>query len=86
MWDTGPGIPPDQMDAIFEDFYRYGTDRRDSARGLGLGLSIVRRTASILDHPVSVQSKVGRGTMFSISVPIVGDLRDGVPSLTAGHA
>ncbi|MCG5239998.1 ATP-binding protein [Azospirillum doebereinerae] len=71
VWDTGPGIPADQMSAIFEDFYRCGTDRRDSTGGLGLGLSIVRRTAQILDHPVTVQSRVGRGTVFSISVPLV---------------
>jgi len=71
VWDTGPGIPADQMTAIFEDFYRCGTDRRDSTGGLGLGLSIVRRTAHILDHPVTVHSRVGRGTVFSISVPLV---------------
>ncbi|SMH60832.1 sensor histidine kinase, partial [Azospirillum agricola] len=71
VWDTGPGIPDDQMTAIFEDFYRCGTDQRDSAGGLGLGLSIVRRTAQILDHPVTVRSRVGRGTVFAVSVPLV---------------
>ncbi|CAO3418407.1 ATP-binding protein [Azospirillum doebereinerae] len=71
VWDTGPGIPADQMSAIFEDFYRCGTDRRDSTGGLGLGLSIVRRTAQILDHPVTVRSRLGRGTVFSVSVPLV---------------
>lgn len=70
VWDTGPGIPADQMTAIFEDFYRCGTDQRDSTRGLGLGLSIVRRTAQILDHPVEVRSRVGCGTVFSVSIPL----------------
>lgn len=70
VWDTGPGIPADQMTAIFEDFYRCGTDQRDSTRGLGLGLSIVRRTGQILDHPVEARSRVGHGTVFSISVPL----------------
>ena len=59
------------MTAIFEDFYRCGTDQRDSGRGLGLGLSIVRRMAEMLDHPVTVRSRVGRGTVFAVSVPRV---------------
>ena len=71
VWDTGPGIPEDQLSAIFEDFYRCGTDQRDSTRGLGLGLSIVRRTAEILDHPVTVRSRLGHWTAFAISVPMV---------------
>ena len=73
VWDTGPGIPPDQQQRIFEDFYRCGTDQPDAGRGLGLGLSIVRRTAQILDHGVGVRSTVGKGTVFSIAVPLIGD-------------
>ena len=71
VWDTGPGIAEAEMTAIFEDFYRCGTDQRDSGRGLGLGLSIVRRMAEMLDHPVTVRSRVGRGTVFAVSVPRV---------------
>nr|WP_255635730.1 ATP-binding protein [Azospirillum sp. 412522] len=71
VWDTGPGIAEAEMAAIFEDFYRCGTDQRDSGRGLGLGLSIVRRMAQMLDHPVAVRSRVGHGTVFAISVPLV---------------
>ncbi|PWC32661.1 ATP-binding protein [Azospirillum sp. TSO35-2] len=71
VWDTGPGIPEAEMAAIFEDFYRCGTDQRDSGGGLGLGLSIVRRMAQMLDHPVTVRSRVGHGTVFAISVPLV---------------
>ncbi|ALG69711.1 histidine kinase [Azospirillum thiophilum] len=74
VWDTGPGIPEAEMTAIFEDFYRCGTDQRDSGRGLGLGLSIVRRMAQMLDHPVTVRSRVGHGTVFSISVPVAEEL------------
>ena len=79
VWDTGPGIPADQLQRIFEDFYRCGTDQRDSARGLGLGLSIVRRTAQILGHQVEVRSRVGKGTVFSIAVPLIGDRLNPVP-------
>lgn len=85
VWDTGPGIPEDQMERIFEDFYRCGTDRRDSTRGLGLGLSIVRRTAEILDHSVHVRSRVGSGTMFAIVVPLAdGLLGEDEPSFPDG--
>ena len=79
VWDTGPGIPPDQQQRIFEDFYRCGTDQRDAVRGLGLGLSIVRRTAHILGHQVEVRSRVGKGTVFSIAVPLVGDRLNPAP-------
>ncbi|WP_042695094.1 ATP-binding protein [Azospirillum sp. B506] len=71
VWDTGPGIAEAEMTAIFEDFYRCGTDQHDSGGGLGLGLSIVRRMAQMLDHPVTVRSRLGRGTVFAISVPLV---------------
>ncbi|WP_051340990.1 ATP-binding protein [Azospirillum halopraeferens] len=70
VWDTGPGIPQDQLESVFEDFYRGHADRDDDSRGLGLGLSIVRRTARMLEHPVTVRSVVGRGTVFGISVPL----------------
>nr|WP_246200995.1 sensor histidine kinase [Azospirillum brasilense] len=79
VWDTGPGIPADQLKLIFDDFYRCGTDQRDSGRGLGLGLSIVRRTAQILGHQVDVRSRVGKGTVFSISVVMVGDRHNPLP-------
>lgn len=72
VWDTGCGIAKDQLDLIFEDFYRCGTDERNSGQGLGLGLSTVRRMSQILDLPVKVESRLGRGTMFSISVPLAG--------------
>lgn len=68
--DTGPGIPPEQLERIFEEFFRGEADRRDSGVGLGLGLAIVRRMSEILDHPVVVRSRIGHGTMFAISVPL----------------
>ncbi|MBP2298232.1 ATP-binding protein [Azospirillum picis] len=71
VWDTGPGIPQAEMAAIFDDFYRCDADQRDNTGGLGLGLSIVRRMAQMLDHPVTVKSRVGYGTVFAISVPLV---------------
>jgi hypothetical protein len=55
--DTGCGIPPGQEDLIFEEFYQVGNSGRSRAEGLGLGLSIVRRQARLLDSPPFVKQK-----------------------------
>lgn len=70
VWDTGIGIAPDHQKKVFEDFFQVGNAGRDRSRGLGLGLSVVARMARLLDHPVTLQSRPGRGTVFSISVPL----------------
>ena len=69
VWDTGIGIPADQQTKIFEEFYQLGNPERDRKKGLGLGLSIVKRISQLLDHPVSMRSVSGRGTVFRIDVP-----------------
>ncbi|MDQ2104738.1 hybrid sensor histidine kinase/response regulator [Azospirillum isscasi] len=69
--DTGLGIPPDQRERIFEEFHQIGNPERDRDQGLGLGLAIVRRLSRLLDHPVDLVSRPGRGSIFSISVPLV---------------
>jgi two-component system CheB/CheR fusion protein len=69
VWDTGIGIPAQNIDRVFDEFYR--VDRTDSTRfGLGLGLYIVRRFAELLGHKVEVRSTAGKGTMFALTVPI----------------
>jgi len=70
VWDTGPGIPADELGVIFEEFRRLGTHQGESPAGLGLGLAIVDRIARMLDHPVSVRSWPGHGSVFSVSLPI----------------
>ena len=69
VWDTGPGIPEDQFKGIFEEFRRlqHGRDKK----GLGLGLAIVDRISGVLNHPVNVRSWQGKGSVFSITVPMV---------------
>jgi signal transduction histidine kinase/CheY-like chemotaxis protein len=65
--DSGPGIPEDQRQHIFGEFYQLGApDRRT---GLGLGLSIVDRLGQLLQHPVELASRLGKGSRFSVSVP-----------------
>ncbi len=67
--DTGIGIAPAEHDKIFEEFYQIGNQERDRKKGLGLGLAIVRRLAKLLDLQLSVRSRVGHGTVFSLLVP-----------------
>ncbi|GGY64750.1 hybrid sensor histidine kinase/response regulator [Marinobacter zhanjiangensis] len=67
VWDTGPGIPEDQLAHIFEEFRRLRQGR--DKKGLGLGLAIVDRISGMLGHPVNVHSQVGRGSTFTVTVP-----------------
>jgi len=68
--DTGIGIPEDRLDAIWEEFHQIGNPERNRDNGIGLGLSIVRRLAGVLDHPVKVRSTPGRGSVFSVTLPL----------------
>jgi PAS domain S-box-containing protein len=70
VWDTGIGISEDHLDVIFEEFSQIGNPERDSTRGLGLGLAIVRRQAELLNIPVSTRSVLGRGSVFRVEVPL----------------
>src|SRR5712671_6426379 len=68
VYDTGPGIPEDQRRNIFGEFYRIS--KGDSHGGLGLGLAIVERLCKLLDHPIELTSVVGKGSRFSVAVPL----------------
>jgi signal transduction histidine kinase len=70
VWDTGRGIAADRLEAIFLEFNQLDVGRASDRKGVGLGLAIVERIAEILGYPVSVRSWPGRGSMFSIEVPI----------------
>jgi signal transduction histidine kinase len=67
--DTGSGIAADEHERVFEDFYQVGNPSRDRAQGLGLGLSIVRRTAELLGVRVRLLSRPGKGARFDVEVP-----------------
>lgn len=67
--DTGPGIPAEVQDRIFEEFFQLGNAERNRSRGLGLGLAIVRRLAALLDARVEVASGVAQGSTFTIRLP-----------------
>ena len=74
--DTGIGIADPDRERIFDEFVRIGGAARDEGgRGLGLGLAIVRRLCALLDHPLALSSRPGRGSRFSVSVPRVAERR-----------
>jgi signal transduction histidine kinase len=79
VWDTGQGIPPDKLEAIFEEFHQLQPDKERRDRGVGLGLAIARRAAKMLDHPIHTRSIVGKGSMFAVTVPL-GDRAKAVPA------
>lgn len=68
--DTGIGIPKDEVDKVFEEYYQLDNPVRDRRKGLGLGLSIVKHIARLLEHPLDVASAPGEGSTFTIAVPL----------------
>lgn len=67
--DSGIGIPSSKFRTVFKEFARLEEGAR-TASGLGLGLSIVDRISRVLNHPVGLQSKPGKGTGFKVTVPL----------------
>lgn len=70
VWDSGRGIAQDRLASIFLEFNQLEVGRAADRKGVGLGLAIVERIARILDYPVQVRSWPGRGSVFSIDVPL----------------
>lgn len=66
--DSGPGIPADKQELVFADYVRLGGP--DQPEGLGIGLSIVKRAATLLDIPLSMRSAAGQGTAVELWVPL----------------
>jgi signal transduction histidine kinase/CheY-like chemotaxis protein len=70
VWDTGRGISPELKDRVFEEFYQIDNPERDRAKGLGLGLAIVKRLAVLIDCPLTLSSRPGKGSVFKLSLPL----------------
>jgi len=70
VWDSGIGIPEDQQRNIFGEFQQLSRAKQDHRGGLGLGLAIVERLCRLLDYPIKVASRLGRGSCFIVSVPL----------------
>ncbi|HKT72336.1 MAG TPA: hybrid sensor histidine kinase/response regulator [Steroidobacteraceae bacterium] len=84
VWDTGRGIAANQQREIFQEFRQLDNPERDRRKGLGLGLAIVERLGKLLEHPIEVRSEVGRGSMFSVTIPR-GKPQDCVPEEEPGE-
>ncbi|MEP2606257.1 NahK/ErcS family hybrid sensor histidine kinase/response regulator [Marinobacter sp.] len=70
VWDTGPGIPEDKLTEIFQEFKRIRPAGSQPDKGLGLGLAIVDKISRMLGHEVTVSSIEGKGSVFSVKVPV----------------
>ncbi|MBC9032439.1 response regulator [Sphingomonas sp. JC676] len=68
VYDTGPGIDPAEQERIFEEYYQINNPERDRAKGLGLGLAIVRRITALIDAPLTLVSRPGIGSCFALSL------------------
>jgi signal transduction histidine kinase len=73
VWDTGIGIADSELEMIFEEFYQIDNPERDRSKGLGLGLSMVKKSCDLLNHSLRIKSCIGRGTRFSVTVPMTPD-------------
>jgi CheY-like chemotaxis protein/anti-sigma regulatory factor (Ser/Thr protein kinase) len=85
--DTGRGIPPEEQAMVFEEFYQVDNPERDRTKGLGLGLSIVRRLCDLLGITLSLQSAHGQGTTVTLRIPLetYGALSQPQPAPAAGQ-
>jgi signal transduction histidine kinase/CheY-like chemotaxis protein len=82
VWDSGIGISAASLPRIFDEFYQVQSQRPlepHQRKGLGLGLAIVKRLADMLEAPLTVQSRPGHGTVFTLEVPVGREPRSLAP-------
>ncbi|WP_428827578.1 ATP-binding protein [Azonexus sp. IMCC34842] len=70
VWDTGIGIPADKTGEIFEEFKQLDNRERNSTKGSGLGLAIVTKMASLLGLQINLCSRLGKGSVFAVELPL----------------
>lgn len=83
VWDTGIGIALEHTSIIFDEYFQIGNPERDRAKGLGLGLSIARRLAKLLETEIVCRSRPGKGSVFEFSLRFSDKPRDEAPSYIA---
>jgi two-component system phosphate regulon sensor histidine kinase PhoR len=71
--DTGSGMPSEDLPRIFERFYRVDRARSREVGGTGLGLSIVKHVVERMDGAIKVESRLGKGSTFTITLPLTGE-------------
>ena len=70
MEDTGKGIKEENLEKIFEPFYREDKSRNEQVRGTGLGLTITNKIVELHKGKIEVRSNVGKGTLFRVKIPL----------------
>ncbi|GLS91098.1 hybrid sensor histidine kinase/response regulator [Psychromonas marina] len=80
VWDNGAGIEQNQQAEIFKEFKRLKSSPSAFSNGLGLGLAIVEKLSKVLDHPIKVSSTLGKGSLFSVQLPLASN--DDLPDIT----
>ena len=68
--DTGIGIQKEELNKIFEEFHRGDSSSTKNYRGTGLGLAIVKKFVNLLGGEVAVESEVGKGSVFTVTLPL----------------
>jgi two-component system CheB/CheR fusion protein len=86
VWDTGIGIPEEQLDTIFTEFHQPANPAHDHTLGFGLGLPIVQRLGHLLGHSVHVHSRPGKGSAFVVEVPLGEKQREALATRLGGGA
>lgn len=85
--DNGPGIPPEDKEKVFEEFVQLTNPARDRRRGLGLGLSIVRRLVQMLGHEIALRSGTGTGTRVDVTLgPSLSAIKPAENTTSPSHA
>ncbi|MEA3054264.1 MAG: two-component system, sensor histidine kinase, partial [Sphingomonadales bacterium] len=85
IWDTGIGIDEADLERIFEEFVQVHNPQRDRRKGLGLGLSIARRAAALIESPIDVRSRRGKGSRFMVAQPRCRQRDVQMPDLPPEH-
>lgn len=76
VWDTGIGISRKHLPLVFDEFYQVANQQRNREAGLGLGLSICQRAMSLLGGEIICHSRLGLGSIFEFSLPLVEEQRE----------
>lgn len=72
VWDTGIGMSSNDIEHIFDEFYQVNNPQRDRTKGIGLGLSIAKRSLALVDGEITCRSRVGHGSLFEFLLPLAG--------------
>jgi anti-sigma regulatory factor (Ser/Thr protein kinase)/CheY-like chemotaxis protein len=84
--DSGMGIAPEHRQVVYQEFFQLHPDNGGRHEGLGLGLAIVRRMCDLLGHRLTLRSRLGRGSVFTLRIPSAPALQVAVPPATeAAH-